>query len=718
MTHLTRGLFIFVRRIALPAGLALIAWSAPAIASAQSITPSANIALPGQVISFTVVGPAGVPTIIHFGDGFQMDVGPAYPAVVMHSYGDPGTFSVTLFRPGNPLPIATTSVRILNPATFSLTANPSSVIAGQAVNFTATTGAPLPGAFVDFGDGQSAPAPAGFNQIPHRYQNPGVYTARLLVVGQGVTFASAVVSVSANPVNVPVGQVYSSFLVGSPVLAGADTSIALTYRIFTPFVLGPTGVSPLQAIVELADTKGNVIQRSDPFALPFTQQNVNSVQTVMIPYTVPADAGGNYVVRVYVRVNQGGTVAVGLAQPLQIIGGPDPAPHINNAFHASGAILTNSGTNRGGYNVNLGMTTAVEWSTEELLLTGLFDPVSKKVDPLVVLQSATPAPITAPDANAAPASTTTQGDSGHVPAPPTNSETPSPAPQLTPSPGGVKTPEPSSATAPATKPPQSSMQTSATDARSDSIAATSATPQPTPSPAGPSTATGSAAEQAPPAVTPPPTPAPAPAPAPATPSLTFKDVVGRTDAAMPSVIGSKETIRGVDATYALMSGWTFHGGGGYFQLPSQDTTERTGELLDVIKAWEAGADSFRVAFSRNQDNVNKFVQTGTMGPLDVSAGVFEWTEQLTPHLRALLTGGRSNAQPETGSMPAFNDSVDQTDLTYTLGATSLDVQYHNAGPQFGTLSGASALSDRAGGAAALNLQTSPISTLAVTYGHD
>jgi hypothetical protein len=187
---------------------------------------------------------------------------------------------------------------------------------------------------------------------------------------------------------------------------------------------------------------------------------------------------------------------------------------------------------------------------------------------------------------------------------------------------------------------------------------------------------------------------------------------------MPSVIGSKETLRGIDATYALQSGWTLHGGGGYLQLPSNTTTERTGELLDVIRAWDAGADSFRLAFSRNQDDVNKFVQTGTTGPLDVTAGVFEFTDQLTPHIKALLTGGRSDTQPETEGLPAYDDTVDQADVVYNVGSTTFDMQYHNAGPQFGTLSGASALSDRAGGGATLNLTTSPISTLALVYGND
>ncbi|HME81150.1 MAG TPA: hypothetical protein VKF82_03625 [Candidatus Eremiobacteraceae bacterium] len=741
-SHFTSGILTLLRRSGPIAAMLLASALAPALAAPPPVgivTPNASVALAGQPISITVnvqgPGPINQPTILDFGDGSPpLALNPPYPKVASHAYANPGTYQLKLTIIGFVNPIGTATVTILNPASFSLTATPTSVIAGQAVNFTAVTGASIPGAFVDFGDGTSAPAPAPYNQLVHRYQTPAFYTARLGIVGQGVSFAQTQVSVSANSVNVPVGQIYSSFLVGSPVLAGADTAIALTYRIFTPFVIGSSGVSPLQAIVELTDSKGDVIQRSDPYALPFTQQNVNAPQTVMIPYTVPADAGGDYLIRVYVRVNTGGTVAVARAQPLQIIGGPDPAPKITNGFHASGAVLSSSGTNRGGYGVNMGLTTALQWSTEELLLTGTFDPVSKKIDPVVTFESATPAPVTAPAATSAPDATTSQVDSGHVPAPPTNG---SPSAQSTPSapspePGNQKTPEPAASVPPslptptpsATQPPKAQEADSAAGGFTNSAAPASPVPAPSSAPpTGPSNSTGSAAEQAGPAVTPAPAPAPAPASAPgavapASPTLTYKDVVGRTDAAMPAVIGSKETLRGIDASYALQSGWTFHGGGGYFQLPSNTTTERTGELLDVIRAWDSGADSFRVAFSRNQDDVNKFVQTGTTGPLDVTAGVFEYAQQLTPHIRALLTGGRSNTQPETDGMPAYDDTVDQADVVYNVGATTFDMQYHNAGPQFGTLSGASALSDRAGGGATLNLTTSPISTLALVYNND
>jgi hypothetical protein len=724
MTYLTSGRIGLAGRLIAGLVLSCAAWSSPVIVKAApvgSLVPNSTTALVGQPIAFSVdLSNEAVESTVFFGDGSFVAVLPPYPTTIVHAYAAAGTYNVTQTVVGTPGPVAAVRVTILSPALFSLSAAPNSVIAGELVTFSAGVGGALPGAFVDFGDGTNAPAPMAFDRIPHRYQNPGFYTATLRVIGQGQPFASAPVSVAPNQVAVPAGQVYSTFMVGSPVLAGTDTSIALSYRIFTPFVIGPSGVSPLQAIVELTDTHGNVIQRSDPFALPFTQQTVNAPQTVMIPYTVPADAGGDYLVRVYVRADTGGTVAVGRAQPLQIIGGPDPAPHVSNAFHASGAVLSSSGTNRGGYGVNMGLTTALQWSTEELMLAGTFDPVSKKIDPVLTWQSATPAPVTAPDATAAPNTSTSQVDSGHVPAPPSSGGGPeaagSPTPVGTAPPSPSATPQPNGGLPQSTPSPKAGQDLSRDDPAL--VSAATASPAPTAAnaaPGGTMTTGGAAAEQAGPAVT----PAPAPnAGQPAPPPLNFKNVVGKTDASMPAVIGSKETLRGVDATYALQSGWTFHGGGGWLQLPSNTTTEETGELLDVSKGWDAGADALRFAYSRNQDNVNKFVQTGTAGPLDVTAGVGEFTEQITPHLKGLLTGGYSNSQPETGGAKALVDSVNQADLAYNVGTLTADVNYHNAGPQFGTLSGASALTDRAGGGASLNFAPSSISTLALTYGHD
>ena len=728
MKHLVSGMSSRAKSLAFGALLSSVLFvlcAQPAAAAGPSptgsVTPTATTAIVGKPVNFIVeVNQPGVmppPTILNFGDGSSpMPVNGPYPVTVPHTYLAPGTYTVTLTLLSG-LPLASTMITILNP-TFSLTASPSSVVTGQAVYFTASTGGPpVPGTFIAFGDGTSAPAPGSVSRVPHRYATPGEYTAQLLVVGQGSVFATATVTVSANPVRVPLGEVYSTFLVGSPILAGADTSISLTYRIITPFALGQTGLSPLQAIVELADSRGNVVQRSDPFTLPFSQQMVNAVQTVMIPYTVPADCNGNYLIRVYVRADQGGTVAVGRAQPLQIIGGPDPAPLVSNAFHASGAILTRSGATPGGYNVNLGITSAIQWSTEELLLTGSFDPVSKRIDPLVTLQSATPAPIVAPQATQAPNASTTQVDSGQIPAPPTNTgptagESPSPAPATTPGGETAKTPTPS-ATSPPTPVP------SATPAHAPtSEGAVEAPPQVTVSASPAPIATPPAASTS---ATPPPSPQPQPQPLPpppAQPGLQFKDVLGRTDASLPTVIGSKETVRGIDANYALPSGWTFHGGAGFFQLASASTTERSGELFDITKSWSGGANDFRVAVTRNQDNVNKFVPTGMTGPLDVSAGVFEFTESLTPHVKAFLTGGKSYTRDETGMTQNVNDSVGKADLNYNVGSTTFDVEYHNAGPQFGTLSGATALTDRAGGTASLNFSTSPISTVSFNYGHD
>jgi hypothetical protein len=720
MKLLASGVFSLASRWFVAAAMGCIALL-PLAAGAQppgggTLSASTTLAVPGQTITFTAIVPTPIngvapPTFLIFGDGTQVDLAPPYPAFAPHAYTLPGTYVARLTTVSGAL-IAQVTITVRAAATFSLSASPTSVIAGQNVTFHATTGAsPVPGAYVDFGDGSSAPVPSNFNTFFHRYGSPALYTARLLVVGDLGTLAQTQVNVTPNSVEVPVGQVYSTFLVASPVLAGADTAISLSYRIFTPFVIGSTGVSPLQAIVELSTMKGVVIQRSDPFALPFTQQNVNAPQTVMIPYTVPADAGGNYLITVYVRSATGGTVAIGRPQSIQIVGGPDPAPIITNAFHANGAILTGSGANRGSYGVNLGITTAAQWSNDELLLTGLFDPVSKKVDPLLTFVSATPAPITSPNATPAPNSTSTQVDSGSVSPPPTNSSPEPSSEPPGPKPSGPSTPAPSGAPSSSSTPhPTVAPSPHSANERAAAVADTSV-PAPT----------ASVAPNLPTPTPPPPAPQPAPPPVPQTPPptpLQFKDVVGRTDASLPGIIGSKETLRGADLTYVLPSGWTFHGGGGYFQLASNATTERSGGLVDIGKTWLNGADSFRVALSDNSDNVNKFVPTGPTGPLRVGAGVFEFSDMLTPHIKWLVTGGQSNTYQLTGGLPTLTDSAAQTDLNYNVGSTTFDVEYHNAGAQFGTLSGASALTDRAGGGATLSFTTSPISQLQLGYGHD
>jgi len=124
--------------------------------------------------------------------------------------------------------------------------------------------------------------------------------------------------------NVPVGQIISIMPSGTPVLAGSDTSLIVSYALAVPRPLAAPFVANLQIVVDLVDSKKNLIRRSDPF--PISPRPVGGIRTVRVPYSVPVDAAGQYYLRVWIQNAQGGTVAQSVPQTFAIVGGPDPAP--------------------------------------------------------------------------------------------------------------------------------------------------------------------------------------------------------------------------------------------------------------------------------------------------------------------------------------------------------------------------------------------------------
>jgi hypothetical protein len=710
-----------------PTTRTILAAPAPAL----TLTANTVVALIGQTITFAASDTVNNETFLSFGDSTATALlTPPYPVTTTHAYNAAGTYTAVLTQVacglGCPTP-AQLTITILDPASFSLTATPTTALAGQPVRFHASnSGRSLPSEFIRFGDGSAAPVPTSNFFVNHAYAAPGVYTATLHAnnAGLDVVLALAVVRVQPNLTRVPIGQIYSAVLAESPVLAGNDANIILTYRINSPLVVRFDGLTSLQAIVELDDARGHVVRRADPVPLRIAQSAINDVQTTLIPYSVPIDAGGAYLLRVYIRVDEGGIVALGHPQALTIIPGPDPGPVVKSQFRANGTAETRAPGAAGGANVNLGLTTAVQWPFDLLSLTGTFDPTSKRIDSLATLQSATPAPLTAPNATPGPGQinpvTSTPGTSTGSPVP---TESSTVAPGGTPPPPPAATPTPSGTTAPTSGPVHTPKLSpvayrSPADAPAEPLAFAPPTPAPartgTPAP-GPSAAPATTETSTP---TPTPAPQPAATPPPA-PTLQYKDVLGRTDVDLPALIGGKETLRGLDATYVKTSGWTFHGGAGYAQLASQTTTERTGQLFDIAKKWGLNsADAFRVAFTRSQDNVNKFVPTSGLNPLDVRAGVFEFTDALTPHLTATLTGGKSSSRDETGATPSLSDASDKALLAYAVGSLIANYEYHNGGPAFGAGNGASAQFDRAGSTASLALPTSMISNVTLLWGRD
>jgi len=297
---------------------------------------------------------------------------------------------------------------VAQPTPDFLTATPRTVVVGQPVAFEAMGAVPpvMTGTMVlRFGDGAEQTVPALPQTIAHRYTAPGLKTATLLFVTVGgltTLLAETTVNVLANQVRVPVGQIVDTVAIGSPALAGGDINLILHYHVTAPLAVTAAGQTALQVVADLIGSDGHLVRRSDPFALFVSPFDQTSIQTAVIPYTVPVDAGGVYQLVLYIRSAQGGTVAVGRPVPLLVVGGADPAPVIKNVVHASGAIVVGpplaGGTGNG--NLNFGMTTALEWPTYALTISGLYDPISHKSDPIFALASSSPGPVSAPDATA------------------------------------------------------------------------------------------------------------------------------------------------------------------------------------------------------------------------------------------------------------------------------------------------------------------------------
>lgn len=291
-------------------------------------------------------------------------------------------------------------------ATGSIFPQPASVIVGQPVVFSvnASPTAGLPTTFtIAFGDGATAPISPPGESIVHRYATAGPKLVVLTATSPGITsvLARIVVSVLGNVVRVPLGEILDTVVIGSPVLAGTDLTVVMHYRIASPMASTANNLSDLQAVVDLADARGHLIRRSDPFPLAIPSLTLTAIQTAVIPYAVPVDAAGSYELIVFIRAAQGGTVAVSRTMWIHVLGGPDPAPKFVNQIHLNGALVAGPPSPGAPGALNFGMTTALQWPTYALSVTGLFDPISHKSDPVFVLAAATPGPISAPDAQTA-----------------------------------------------------------------------------------------------------------------------------------------------------------------------------------------------------------------------------------------------------------------------------------------------------------------------------
>lgn len=281
-------------------------------------------------------------------------------------------------------------------ATGSIFAQPGRVAVGQPVLFSVRA-IPTPGLpttfMIDFGDGTVAPLATTTQSIVHRYAMAGIKIVVLKALAPGVTtvVARTIVTVVNVPMrSVPLGEILDTVCIGSPVLAGTDLTVVMHYRIVSP-------VADFQAVLDLSDERGHLIRRSDPFPLALGVLAQTGIQTAVIPYAIPVDAGGSYRLTVFIRAVQGGTVAIGRAMRIHVLGGPDPSPKLVNQMHLNGALVAGPHLPGQSATLNFGMTSALQWPTHSLSVTGLFDPISHKSDPVFTLASSVPGAISSPD---------------------------------------------------------------------------------------------------------------------------------------------------------------------------------------------------------------------------------------------------------------------------------------------------------------------------------
>ncbi len=281
----------------------------------------------------------------------------------------------------------------------TLAASTTVAYTGQPITFVVT----LPSAIATvtgvlaFGDGATA-AVSGPATLTHAYALPGIYSVTLTGFG-GTQLAQTTVRIQGRTALVPTGAIYSVTPTLSPVLAGSNVALVVTYALAVPDAVFAPNAPRLEFLVDLLDSNGRLLRRSDPYAL--APAPVAGTQIARIPYSVPVDAAGAYSVRVYLRAPSGGTIALAQPIPLVVVGGPDPAPQTKNVLHANGALEIGPQTGSSGGTFNAGMTTALLWPSASLALSGLYDPVSRRSDPVLTYRSGAVQNPQSPDAPSA-----------------------------------------------------------------------------------------------------------------------------------------------------------------------------------------------------------------------------------------------------------------------------------------------------------------------------
>ncbi len=380
-------------------------------APSDALTVAPTSSLVGQTVNATATFASATfkSATLAFGDGATASV-PLGTTTVPHAYAAPGLYTLTLADPRGLL-LATASERVGTQAA-TIVAQPAAQLVGTPFTFTVgvttTFGVVSPPVSVTFGDGTSA-ALGGSGTLQHAYAAAGSYQVAVVSAAGAMLAATNVVAELASA-RIPLGTIYATSFTVSPVLAGNDTSILLVYSLATPASTFVNERLGLQAVVDLLTAQGELVRRSDPFAIDFAGAAGSGVRSATIPYSVPLDASGAYLVRVYLRSAVGGTIAVGSPVPLLVLSGPDPQPTVVDQFHSNGAVEFGPREGPGSTTINASAATSFQYPTYSINLEGLFDPISHRSEPLLTVKSSSQAPLGSPSS--------VQGGGGTAPSAP------------------------------------------------------------------------------------------------------------------------------------------------------------------------------------------------------------------------------------------------------------------------------------------------------------
>jgi hypothetical protein len=295
-------------------------------------------------------------------------------------------------------------------ATGILTADTTTPLVGTSVTFTVNI---VPRTDVttllNFGDG-SRPIVVGplYPQtVSHTYAAIGQFVATLS--GTPIGAVGLPIRVVLPAPRVPHGTIFSTVPLVSPVLAGDQTNITIVYSVVSPDTTLASNAPDLEAVIDLLDEADRLIARGDPVIVPYTAYQGGGMQVAHIPFAVPSDARGRYHIRVYLRTpDLGGTVAIGDAAPLEVVGGPDPEPQVSAAIHANGSIEIGPSNGIGGTagtspsapaqtSLNANAVVGLQNTSYTFTAASALNPTSLRIDPLFTLLPGTQ-PVTSPNA--------------------------------------------------------------------------------------------------------------------------------------------------------------------------------------------------------------------------------------------------------------------------------------------------------------------------------